>query len=178
MNEAMHAKRSIAFVACCALVACAGSATTQPPAASPTYAEPPAPPSSTTPPAPAGASMAPSTEAMSSAPASAPAQAIAPADASRDQGAAPSASKAGTGDLERAEREISAGDCATACRALGSMERAVAFLCAQAQADGDTYRCSDAKGRLVASRKHVRSSCGSCAGGPSVDPDAPVPSTR
>jgi hypothetical protein len=191
MKTRSHATRSIALAACCALAACAGSAAAPPPAASPAgYAQPAAPPPSTpakamepssmpNAPAPAGSMAAPAAE---SAPASAPTPtqptAQGAADSSRDQPGARSASKAGMGDLERAEREIASGDCGTACRALGSMERAVAFLCMQTQSDGDTNRCSDAKSRLVTSRKRVRAACGSCAGGPSVDPDAPVPSTR
>ncbi len=188
------------LLACClfaACAACAGSAQTQAPAASPVASpepSPAAPPAAqsksaypggssndATTPSAAGASMAPQTESLQPAPASAPPQAPAmtPADTSRDRAEASKANKGGAGDLARAEREIANGDCATACRALGSMERAVAFICMQSQGDdGGANRCADARTRLIASRRRVRSSCGSCAGGPSVDPDAPVPSTR
>jgi hypothetical protein len=53
------------------------------------------------------------------------------------------------------------------------MERAVVFLC---MSDGG--HCFDAKGRLTTARRRVRTSCGECPNGPSVDPDAPVPSRR
>jgi hypothetical protein len=194
MSTTKHVTRTAVFAACCLLAACAGSAESQPSAASPA-AEPAAPPGASqrdmapssrssyaTAPAAGAASMpADAPPPPASAPASTPPSAQATADTSRDQPAQPStrsANKAGMSDVERAEREIASGDCATACRALGSMERAVAFLCMQSQSDGDANRCTDAKSRLVTSRKRVRTSCGSCAGGPSVDPDAPVPSTR
>jgi hypothetical protein len=81
-------------------------------------------------------------------------------------------------DLDRAERELrtAAGDCATACRALGSMERATAHLCSLATAPEDRDHCEHAKARVIAARAEVKSTCGSCAGGPSVDRDAPIPS--
>ncbi len=63
-------------------------------------------------------------------------------------------------DLDRAESQISAatGDCATACRALASMERAAQHLCAL-----DSGReCDRARERLAAARERVRSSCGGC----------------
>jgi hypothetical protein len=80
-------------------------------------------------------------------------------------------------DLERAriELEASANDCAQACKALASMERATAHLCALADQSDDQRRCDDATRRLREARDRVKSSCGSCPGGPSVDPGAPVP---
>jgi hypothetical protein len=63
-------------------------------------------------------------------------------------------------DLDRAESQVSAatGDCATACRALASMERAAQHLCAL-----DSGReCDRARERLAAARERVRSSCGGC----------------
>ncbi len=63
-------------------------------------------------------------------------------------------------DLDRAESQIAAatGDCATACRALASMERAAQHLCAL-----DSGReCDRARERLAAARERVRSSCGGC----------------
>ena len=63
-------------------------------------------------------------------------------------------------DLDRAESQISAAmsDCATACRALESMERAAEHLCAL---DNGT-ECGRARERLEAARQRVRASCGGC----------------
>jgi hypothetical protein len=80
-------------------------------------------------------------------------------------------------DLKRAEHQVAAGDCPTACRALGSMERAVVFLCSAKQTADDEDRCANARRRLLAARRRIRTTCGACAGGPSVEPDAPIPST-
>ena len=80
-------------------------------------------------------------------------------------------------DLKRAEHEIAAGDCPTACRALGSMEHAVVFLCAASQSAEDEDRCANARRRLTSARRRIRTTCGGCPGGPSVEPDAPIPST-
>ena len=63
-------------------------------------------------------------------------------------------------ELDRAEAQIGAatGDCATACRALASMERAANHLCAL-----DSGReCDHARERLAAARERVRTSCGGC----------------
>jgi hypothetical protein len=105
-------------------------------------------------------------------PAAAPAPQYAQPSAAREEAAPATTAQGPASDLSRAEAEVAAGDCTTACRALGSMERAVTFLCRTGEAD----RCANAKARLGASRRRVRDSCGSCPGGPSVDPDAPVPS--
>ena len=71
-------------------------------------------------------------------------------------------------DLDRAERELEAstGDCAAACRALGSMERATRHLCdLVASSPEDAPRCDDAQRKVRAARDHVRSTCGVCPGG-------------
>jgi hypothetical protein len=71
-------------------------------------------------------------------------------------------------DLDRAERELEAstGDCAAACRALGSMERATRHLCdLVASSPEDAPRCDDAQRKVRAARDHVRSTCGACPGG-------------
>jgi hypothetical protein len=67
---------------------------------------------------------------------------------------------AARGDLDRAESQVSAAmsDCATACRALESMERAAEHLCAL---DGGS-ECGRARERLEAARQRVRASCGGC----------------
>ena len=64
-------------------------------------------------------------------------------------------------ELERAESQLNAatGDCATACRALASMERAAEHLCAL---DGG-HECDRARERLAAARERVRASCGGCS---------------
>lgn len=81
-------------------------------------------------------------------------------------------------DLERAERELSASnsDCASACRALASLERATVLLCDLAEQPDDVQRCDDAKKKLRTARDRVKSTCSSCPGGPSVERDAPIPS--
>ena len=71
-------------------------------------------------------------------------------------------------DLDRAERELEAstGDCAAACRALGSMERATRHLCdLVASSPEDAPRCDDAQRKVRAARDNVRSTCGVCPGG-------------
>jgi len=63
-------------------------------------------------------------------------------------------------DLDRAESQVSAAmsDCATACRALESMERAAEHLCALEAGS----ECGRARERLEAARQRVRASCGGC----------------
>jgi hypothetical protein len=72
------------------------------------------------------------------------------------------------------ELESSGSSCTTACRALGSLERATARLCDLAEADEDKQRCEDAKKKLRSARDRVRAACTTCPGGPSVDRDAPI----
>ena len=71
------------------------------------------------------------------------------------------------------ELEASSSDCAAACRALGSLERAVSRLCELAEAPDDRRRCEDAKQKLDAARDRVRQTCNLCPGGPTLDPRAP-----
>ena len=84
------------------------------------------------------------------------------------------------GELETAQREldVAASDCAAACRALGSMDRATLHLCGLAQVDDERLRCEDAKTKVRGARDKVRTTCGSCPGGITVDRNAPVPSPR
>lgn len=70
--------------------------------------------------------------------------------------------------------ELAGSDCATACRALASMERATGRLCAMPD---EAARCDDARGRVRTSRTRVKKVCGVCPGGPSTDEGAPIPST-
>lgn len=81
-------------------------------------------------------------------------------------------------DLDAAGREldVAAGDCRNACRALASMDRAAGRICAL-EGRGE-QRCDGAKDTLRSSRDRVKQTCGECAGGPSVDRDAPIPSLR
>lgn len=65
--------------------------------------------------------------------------------------------------LRDAELELaSAGDCATACRALRSMERAASHLCALDATDEDRRACDDARARVAAARDRVQRTCGGC----------------
>jgi hypothetical protein len=81
-------------------------------------------------------------------------------------------------DRARAALDAAANDCALACRALASMERALVHLCALATSTEDQARCEEARRRLLDARDRVRRACGSCPGGPSVDRNAPIPSSR
>lgn len=67
---------------------------------------------------------------------------------------------AARGELDRAESQVSAAmsDCAQACRALESMERAAEHLCALDNGN----ECGRARERLEAARQRVRASCGGC----------------
>jgi hypothetical protein len=80
-------------------------------------------------------------------------------------------------DLARAQQALdaSAGSCTAACRALGSMDRAAGQLCKLATSADDTGKCDDAREKLSGARERVRTACGSCPGGPTVDPKAPAP---
>jgi hypothetical protein len=80
-------------------------------------------------------------------------------------------------EFERFDREValSTNDCATACRALASLERAAKRVCEGAAQLGEGGRCGEATKRLREARGRVRSACTRCVGGPSTDPDAPTP---
>jgi len=81
-------------------------------------------------------------------------------------------------DVVRAQQELEAstGSCQAACRALGAMDSAAGRLCSLAASADDQHECDDSKTKVVAARVRVAGSCGTCAGGTSVDPNAPVPS--
>lgn len=83
-------------------------------------------------------------------------------------------------DMESSQREldVAAGDCQNACRALGSMDRAAGRLCALAEATDELRRCEDSKQKVYSARDRVRSTCGNCPNGASVERSAPIPSTR
>jgi len=139
-----------------------GAAPAEAPANAP-YANPP-------PPVPP-----PGTSTSSPAPAGEESLSVAPSQTGRDREAALRSART---DLERAERELqsSASDCAAACRALASMERATGHLCDLASGPSDRTRCEDAKTKVLAARDRIRASCGVCAGGPTLEHGARIPS--
>lgn len=63
-------------------------------------------------------------------------------------------------DFERSAQQVDAsiGECATACRALASMESAAHHLCDL----GDAGECSVAQQRVVVARERVERACGKC----------------
>jgi hypothetical protein len=83
-------------------------------------------------------------------------------------------------ELEGSERQldVAAGDCSNACRALGSMDRAVGVICQLAQQADEARRCDEAKQKVYSARDRVKATCGGCPGGPSVERRDPIPSTR
>jgi hypothetical protein len=58
------------------------------------------------------------------------------------------------------------------------MDRAAGRLCALAEGDGEARRCTEARQRVYSARDRVKTTCGECPGGPSVDRAAPIPSVR
>ena len=83
-------------------------------------------------------------------------------------------------EIESSQREldVAAGDCRNACRALGSMDRAAGKVCELTQGTEEGRRCDGAKHRVYSARDRVKTTCGSCPGGPSVERTAPIPSLR
>ena len=82
-------------------------------------------------------------------------------------------------DLETARGQLLAtiGDCALACKALASMDRATSHICSVAAgAAADDAHCGNARETLKTARRRVRAECTVCPNGVSVDPDAPIPS--
>jgi hypothetical protein len=77
---------------------------------------------------------------------------------------AASVRSAARADFARAQADLEAAstDCATACRALASMERAATHLCELAGDPDDQTRCNDARRKVIAARERVRSACGTC----------------
>jgi hypothetical protein len=142
------------------------------------YAQPPpAPP----PPAP----VAPSAEyaPSSSPPSSSTPSAAKPAQPGGAGGASSSRSAAvqsASRDVEASQREldVAGSDCRNACRALGSMDRAAGRLCELSQGDGEPQRCDDARRRVYSARDRVKTTCGTCADGTTVEHAAPIPSRR
>jgi type IV secretory pathway VirB10-like protein len=96
---------------------------------------------------------------------------------SKDAPAASRSTAEVRGDLERAQREldIAGSDCRTACRALGSMDRAAGRLCTLARSSDERDRCSDASAKVKTARDKVKRTCTSCPD-VSVERDAAIPS--
>jgi len=134
------------------LAACGGAA---PPPAAPASTPAPASeeaPMAAPPPAAAGAGAGSESESV---------QSTAP-----DQPGARAAARArARSDFDGARRELSVAgsDCATACRALASMERAATRLCELATADDGRDACDDAQAKLREAKDRVHATCGGCA---------------
>jgi hypothetical protein len=155
---------AFAIVVSIPLTMCGGAASEKAPAASPSPAEyngPPGYPSSP-----------PASDAAASAGAAAPSQpgALSPppppqaAGTPTDQDTLASRKAAARGDFDHAQRDLqaAANDCASACKALASMDRAASHMCELADTPEDQRRCDDAKVRLGTARERVRSACGTC----------------
>ena len=162
--------------------ACGGSQYEKAPAASPASgASPETPTAAPAPPSSESVRAAPADEQSAPAPASrasaAPEATTASADRERGGGRQAALAR-DRSEIDAAERILatSAGDCAAACRALGSMDRAAGHLCELAESTDERGRCADAKARLRAARDRVLRTCGSCPGGPSLERNAPIPS--
>jgi len=126
-------------------------------AAEPSYAPPASPPSSDKAAAPPAPSPAAPTEVMTDTPTHAEAPATTDAR-SRYARANVQLSEA------RREVEIATGqrDCANACRALDSMERAAAQLCELARSSDERRTCKSAEDQVGAARDRVHNACGEC----------------
>lgn len=112
------------------------------------------------------------------APAAPPMQSLSDKKADRDEPSGPIAQA--VSDFERASQSLrssndGASDCKNACRSLQSMERAASHLCELTKGTRDAFRCDDATLRVKDERRHVKSSCGACPMGQSLDPNAPLP---
>jgi hypothetical protein len=170
MSRARRSVLSASAAALLAVIGCGGAqkGATAPSSVAPQrqYDEAPSGATSTSP-----GTLAPSPTATASVTSTAPAPGFAPAPHDLLFSNVVTAEQALDGGLSGA-----ANDCVTACRALGSMDRATGQLCALSGAAVDQPQCDDAKGRLLRARDRVRSSCGGCPGGPSVDRNAPIPS--
>lgn len=66
---------------------------------------------------------------------------------------------------------VPSSDCASLCKALGSLETATKHLCALAKPGdaADQKRCADARSKLEEATKKVRTQCPSCAPAPPAD---------
>jgi len=87
-----------------------------------------------------------------------PSMTVPNANASADAAGAKSEFRESEIELSQAQN-----NCASACKALASMERATDHLCAAAASEDDRKSCADAQKKLASSRERVRSECGECA---------------
>lgn len=164
-------------------VAAAGCAASKAPARSAGGAAPSAPAAESQPDGVAGADGTAPSVGHAYAPPPPPGPGSTPASPAGGAGGATSramALQSAASEVESSQREldVAAGDCRNACRALASMDRAAGKVCALSQGDGDGRRCEDARTRVYSARDRVRSTCGECPGGPSVERSAPIPSLR
>ena len=147
------------------VAACGGSAQAPPSAASPAAS----PPKERAEPAASGAPL----------PTTSPDAQPGVADRARDTVSGGAADRMhARADFDEASHQLDASmnECAAACRALASMERATAHLCDIAEHgenDDDRPTCDDARKKLHAARDRVRRACSSCPAGPTLDPSAP-----
>jgi len=72
-------------------------------------------------------------------------------------------------ELAHEDEELSTTDCASACRALGSMQRAADRICALDPGP----RCSGARAKVTGARERVRAACPACG----IDADREPPTT-
>lgn len=68
--------------------------------------------------------------------------------------------------------DVSSGSRDETCKALASMDRSCGVLCTLENG----RRCEDARDRVRAARKRVRTAFGTCPDGTPTDPSAPIPS--
>jgi hypothetical protein len=136
----------------------ARASSTEKSAAQPGYAPPASPPAAdyAAPPPPAASPVAPSAGAPEP-------QERAEAPATTD---ARSRYARANVQLSEARRQIeiatSQRDCANACRALDSMERAAAQLCELARSSDERRTCKSAEDQVGAARDRVHTACGDC----------------
>jgi hypothetical protein len=121
-------------------------------------------------PAPPGAAPSPAT----------PAQPAQPGSAAGGAPGRAMALQSASNEVESSQRELDVAgtNCRNACRALGSMDRAAGRLCELSQGSDEGQRCDDAKRRVYSARDRVKTTCGTCPNGPSVERTAPIPSLR
>ena len=153
--------------AACVLAACGSRGAPGAPARSPA-AEPSAPAGTDYVHEPAGArGAAPKSErapAAQSAPAAAgpPPLSVEPPGAAGDR----ARSERATIQLSQAKRDLevatSQRDCAYACRALESMERAALQICENARSPDDQRACRQSEEQVAEARDRVRAACGEC----------------
>ena len=124
-----------------------------------------APAPATPPPPPAAAPVAPAAEP---APATESQKSLPPAPGAGDPHAASVAKARSQLAVARRELDIATSehDCARACRALESMERAMRQVCELARSPEERRECTSAGEQVNSARTKVQNSCGACAGKP------------